>query len=52
MPLYFPKPHSIYPGAILSLILTLVVLVMCGFYAASHGGGHVAEPMDSVAFGS
>ncbi len=51
MPLYFPKQHSFFPGELLSLILVLVLLVMCGFYVASHGG-QVVEPINSVAFGS
>ena len=51
MPLYFPKQHSFLPGELLSLILTLVLLVMGGFYVASHGG-QVVEPSNSVAFGS
>ncbi|MGA9495418.1 MAG: hypothetical protein WA718_14605 [Terriglobales bacterium] len=51
MPLYFPKQHSFLPGELLSLILTLVLLVLGGFYVASYGG-HVVEPINSVAFGS
>ncbi len=51
MPLYFPKQHSFLPGELLSLILTLVLLVLGGFYVASYGG-HVVEPINSVSFGS
>jgi hypothetical protein len=51
MPLYFLKPHSFLPGALLGLILILVALVG-GFYVASQGGNEVTEPANSVAFGS
>jgi hypothetical protein len=52
MPLYFPKPHSFLPGALLGLILILFPLATCGFYVASQGGAQVTEPVNSVAFGS
>jgi hypothetical protein len=52
MPLYFLKPHSFLTGAILGLILTVILLVMCGFYVASQGVNQVIEPVNSVAFGS
>jgi len=51
MPLYFLKPHSFLSGALLTLILIMVPLVMCGFYVASQGD-QVPEPVNSVAFGS
>jgi len=35
MPLCFLKPHFFLPGALLVLILTLVALVVGGFYVAS-----------------